>query len=453
MNRKAKKQERPLLFAMAFLFAMGLSTAGAQKEITFWTTEDERDRLEVQSSIAADFTRKSGIRVRVIPVQENLLAERITAAFAARSLADVIFHPVDFTIGWSEAGILDPQAATEVIASLGKETFSPGPLKLVRVAGGYGAVPADGWGQLLLFRKDLFSEKNLPPPDNWDRILSAAEALHDPPLAWGFVAATHPSQIYTQQVFEHFALSNNVHLTTKQGELNLNTPEMVATLEFYKALAGFSPPGNLYWLHSRMEYLSGRAAMILWSPFILDELSGLRRDQPVVPDIARGEPGWLARNTGFVTTIHGPGGAAQYGQTNYLGISSDADKEAAQAWVKFLLNDGYLRWMGMAAEGKLPMRKGTPEQPDLFVKGWMDLEFGVTTRAKISDFYGMDVVNTIIAGADSFGRWGFVEGKGALVSKIYATKVIPETLKRFLDGEITAKQAAGLMDQRVKAME
>lgn len=193
--------------------------------------------------------------------------------------------------------------------------------------------------------------------------------------------------------------------------------------------------------------------MILWSPFILDELSGLRRDQPVVPDIARGEPGWLARNTGFVTTIHGPGGAAQYGQTNYLGISSDADKEAAQAWVKFLLNDGYLRWMGMAAEGKLPMRKGTPEQPDLFVKGWMDLEFGVTTRAKISDFYGMDVVNTIIAGADSFGRWGFVEGKGALVSKIYATKVIPETLKRFLDGEITAKQAAGLMDQRVKAME
>lgn len=440
------------LFAIACL-VMGFATAGAQKEITFWTTEDEKDRLEVQESLAVEFAEKSGIHVRVIPVAENLLAERITAAFAARSLADVIFHPIDFTIGWTKAGILDYHAATEVIASLGRETFSRGPLDLVRVSGGYGAVPADGWGQLLLYRKDLFTEKNLAAPDHWDHILKAAEALHDPPLMWGFEAATDPSQVYTQQVFEHFALSNNVHLTTKQGQLDLDIPEMLETLEFYKALAGFSPPGNLYWLHTRMDYLSGRAAMIVWSPFILDELSGLRRDQPVVPDMARGEPGWLARNTGFVTTIRGPRGAAQYGQTNYFGISCDADKEAAQKWVEFLLTDGYLRWLGMAAEGKLPTRKGTTEEPHRFVEGWIDLEFGVTTRAKISQFYGMDVVDAIMAGAESFDRWGFAEGKGALISKLYGTKVIPEILKRFLDGEITAKQAAELMDQRVKAME
>jgi len=85
---------------------MGLSSVGAQKEITFWTTEVERDRLEVQNSLAEEFTQRSGIRVRVIPVAENLLADRITAAFAARSVADVIFHPSDFTIGWTKAGIL-----------------------------------------------------------------------------------------------------------------------------------------------------------------------------------------------------------------------------------------------------------------------------------------------------------------------------------------------------------
>jgi hypothetical protein len=129
--------------------------------------------------------QKSGIRVRVIPVAENLLAERVTAAFAARSLADVIFHPIDFTVGWAKAGILDQHAATD------------------------------------------------------------------------------PSQIYTQQVFEHIALSNNVQLTTNEGRLNLNTPEMIKTLEFYKALAGFSPPGNLYWLHTRLDYLTRRAAMIV----------------------------------------------------------------------------------------------------------------------------------------------------------------------------------------------
>ncbi|MBE9572502.1 MAG: hypothetical protein IMF11_17900, partial [Proteobacteria bacterium] len=44
-------------------------------------------------------------------------------------------------------------------------------------------------------------------------------------------------------------------------------------------------------------------------------------------------------------------------------------------------------------------------------------------------------------------------GKGALISKIYGTKIIPEILKRFLDGELNAKQAARMMDARVKALE
>jgi len=428
------------------------SLAGAQKQITFWTTEVEKDRLEIQRDIAQGFTRKTGIGVRVVPVQENLLAARVTAAYAARSLPDVLFHPIDFTLGWAEAGILDHRSATQVVNQLGSETFGKGPLNLVRVSGGYAAVPVDGWGQLLVYRKDLFAKKGLPVPDQWDRILKAAQTLHNPPLIWGFEVATDPGETYTQQVFEHFALSNGVALTDKSGNVDIDTSEMVQTLEFYKSLRRFSPPGNLYWLHTRMDYLSGRAAMIIWSPFILDELSGLRRDQPVVPDIAKGESGFLAKNTGFVTVIQGQKGSAQYGQINYLGITQDADKVLAKQWVAFLLNEGYLRWLGMASEGKLPVRKGTKDAPKRFIDGWKELEFGVTTRAKISEFYGMDVVKSIVAGVDGFDRWGFAEGKGALVSKIYGTKVVIEILKRFLDGELSAKDAARMMDERVRRL-
>jgi multiple sugar transport system substrate-binding protein len=439
--------------AIFLVVMMGLPTAGAQNQISFWTTEVEKDRLEIQKEIGRAFTKKTGIDLRVIPVQENLLAERVTAAYAAKSLPDVLFHPIDFTIGWAEAGILDGGSATEVVNHLGKETFGAGPLNLARVPEGYAAVPADGWGQLLLYRKDLFEKKGLPVPDRWDRILQAAKALHNPPLLWGFEAATDPGQTYTQQVFEHIALSNGVRLTDSGGSVRLDTPEMIQTLQFYKELTRFTPPGNLYWLHTRMDYLSGRAAMIIWSPFILDELSGLRRDQPVVPDMAKGKPGFLAKNTGFVTIIHGQKGKAQYGQINYLGITRDANKAAAKQWVGFLLTDGYLRWLSMAAEGKLPVRMGTREEPNRFIDGWMGLEFGVTTRPKISQFYGMDVVKTIVSGVEGFDRWGFAKGKGALITKIYGTKIIPETLKRFLDGELSAKQAARMMDERVKALE
>ncbi len=444
-----------ILFLIIILWfaIVSLPATGAQNQITFWTIEMEKERLEIQRKIAHAFAIKTGINVRVVPVQENLLAEKVTAANAAGFLPDVLFHPIAFTIGWAEVGILDDQSATDVVNQLGQETFGAGPLNLARFSGGYAAVPADGWGQLLLYRKDLFIKKGLPVPDRWDRILQAAQALHDPPLIWGFETATDPRQSYTHQVFEHFALSNGVRLTNPSGNVDLDTPEMVQTLEFYKALTRFSPRGSLHWRHTRMDYVSGRASMIIWSPFILDELSGLRKDLPVVPDIAKGKPGYLARNTGFVSIIHGPKGAAQYGQINYLGITRDADKDPAKRWVEFLLTDGYLRWLGMAPEGKLPVRKGTRRQPNRFIEGWMELEFGVATRAKISEFYGMDVVKTIVDGADGLDRWGFAEGKAALVSKIYGTKVIPKILKRFLDGELSAKQAARMMDERVKALE
>ena len=432
---------------------VSLPATGAQNQITFWTMEMEKERLESQKNIAHAFTKKTGIHVRVVPVQENLLAERVAAANAVGSLPDVIFHPIAFTIRWAEVGILDDQSATDVVNYLGKETFGEKPLIFARFSGGYAAVPTDGWGQLLLYRKDLFKKRRLPVPDSWDHILQAAQVLHDPPLIWGFVIATDPEQSYTHQVFEHIALSNGVRLTSPPGNVDLNTPEMVQTLEFYKALSRFTPRGNIHWRQTRMDYVSGRAAMIIWSPFILDELSGLRKDLPVVPDIAMGEPGYLARNTGLVTTIHGPKGAAQYGQINCLGITRDANKTAAKQWVTFLLTDGYIEWLSMAPEGKLPMRKGTRREPNRFTDEWMELEFGSTTRVKLAEFYGMDVMKTIGDGVEGFDRWGFIEKKGTLVSKIYQTKVIPKIVKRFLDGELSAKQAARMMDKQVKAME
>jgi multiple sugar transport system substrate-binding protein len=101
--------KKTILFASMLFVSLVLRPCPgvAQKEILFWTTEIEKDRLNIQNQIGQDFTAKTGIVVRVIPVEENLMAERVTAAYAARSLPDVIFHPIDFSVGWTEAGILD----------------------------------------------------------------------------------------------------------------------------------------------------------------------------------------------------------------------------------------------------------------------------------------------------------------------------------------------------------
>ena len=52
-------------------------------------------------------------------------------------------------------------------------------------------------------------------------------------------------------------------------------------------------------------YFAGEAAMIIWSPFILDELAGLRDSAPptINSDPTSKE---LASKTGIITTLAGP---------------------------------------------------------------------------------------------------------------------------------------------------
>jgi multiple sugar transport system substrate-binding protein len=430
-----------------------LSLGLASAQLTFWTTEEQPERMAIQQQIAANFEAETGISVDVVPVTEAQLAERATAAFAAGALPDVIFHPVNYALGWAEAGLLDTAAATEVIDDLGMQTFSAGALEMVSFQNEYTSVPADGWTQLLLYRADLFEEAGLEPPTTYDAILAAIEALHDPPNMFGFVAATDPSQDYMMQVMEHFALANGVHLVDDVGNVTLDTPEMVEFLEFYARLVDASPPGNLYWQQSRELYQAGQAAMIVWSPFIIPSLVGLRDAVPVTADEDH-YSGWLAERTEFVTRIAGPShpDGAGWAQLQYFGITVDADIDAAQEFVSYVLTDGYLDWLSMAPQGKFPVRSGTPDEPERFVEGWAELEIGVDRFAPLSDFYDQAVIDSIVEGLETGSRWGFAQDEGALLATVYGTRVMNELVRDFLDGQRTAEATARELQQRVEAL-
>lgn len=432
---------------------LSLAVGAASAQLTFWTTEEQPDRMAVQNRIAADFEAATGISVTVVPVTESQLAERVTAAFAANDLPDVIFHPVNYALGWAEAGVIDTAAATELIDMLGRDTFGAAALDLVEFGGEFTSVPADGWTQLLLYRADLFEEAGLESPTTFENILAAIEALHDPPNMYGFVAATDPSQDYMMQVFEHFALANGVHLVDDEGNVTIDVPQMIETLEFYKQLAEASPPGNLYWLQSRELYQDGRAAMIVWSPFIIPSLVGLRDEVPVTID-ADFYSGWLAEQTEFVTRLAGPSNpdGAGWAQLQYFAITVDADIGAAQEFISYLLGDGYLDWLSMAPQGKFPVRAGTPEQPDLFSQGWATLEIGVDRFQPLTDFYSAEVIASIVEGLETGSRWGFGQGEGALVGALYGTRVMSELVREFLDGERDAAATARLMQERVEGL-
>jgi len=427
-----------------------LSGEAFAQSLRFWTTEEQPDRLAKQEQMAADFKSQTGVSVEVIPISEKDLGTRATAAFAAGDLPDVIYHPLQYALPWAESGLLDTEAATEVIYGLRASTFSPGALDMAAIRGGYASVPVDGWTQLVVYRKDLFEAHGLNPPNSYANIEAALEKLHNPPSMYGFVAPNKIDEAFMSQVLEHVFLSNGVSPVSQQGLQELDEKATVEVLNFYKKIQDASPEGELFWKQSREMFFAGQAAMIIWSPFILDELAGLRDSAPptINSDPTSKE---LASKTGVITTLAGPSNpdGAAWADIRYFGITADADTDNAMEFVRFSMTDGYVQTLSIAPEGKFPVRRGDSKNPGLYLDAWSKLPVGVDRKAPLADLYPAEVISSIAAGLETANRWGVREGQLALASKIVNAKVLNRLVREFIDGERSATATVQLMNQEL----
>jgi len=441
-------------FAAAALLGAGAATSASAEDLRFWTTEEQPDRLAKQEKMAADFKAKTGISVQVIPVTEKDLGTRATAAFAAGDLPDVIYFPLQYAFPWVEAGILDVEAADRTVAELGPQTFAAGAVTMAKTPSGLAGVPVDGWTQMVVYRKDLFDAAGLAAPSSFEAIEAAIDQLHNPPSMYGFVAATKIDENFMSQVLEHVFLANGVSPVDAKGFAPLDEKKTIEVLEFYKKLAKASPPGELYWKQSRELYFAGKAAMIIWSPFILDELAGLRDSAPptINDDPTSRE---LASKTAVVTTFAGPSNpsGAAYADLRYFGITNDADTDAAKAFVKYSMSDGYAQTLSIAPEGKFPVRRGTAPGANDFVALWATLPVGVDRKVPLSEIYPEEMINEIVAGLDTANRWGVKEGQLGLASKINNSRLVNKYVREFIDGERDAKATVAALNAELAKLQ
>lgn len=442
-----------LLTTAALALALSAGALSADT-IRFWTTEEQPERLSKQQDMAAKFEAATGTAVEVIPVSESDMGTRATAAFAAGDLPDVIYHPLQYALPWAEAGILDTEAASEVVEELGQGTFAPGPLAMAALDDGVASVPVDGWTQMIVYRADKFAEAGLEPPTSFANVVAALEALHNPPEMYGFVAATKVDENFMSQVLEHVFLANGVSPVDADGATELDLAATTEVLDFYKAITEASPPGELFWQQSRELYFAGQAAMIIWSPFILDELAGLRDSAPptITDDPTSSE---LASKTGIVTNFSGPSNpdGAAWGDVRYFGITNDADTDLAMDFVKFSMDDGYAETLSIAPEGKFPVRRGTADAPAKFSEAWAKLPVGVDRKAPLGELYDQTMIDEIVGGLDVAKRWGVAEGQLGLASKMINSQVINRVVRQYIDGEIDAAAAVAAMNAQLAEIE
>lgn len=429
------------------------TSASAASELTIWTIEDVAERVAAQQAVLDAYTAKTGVKTKLVAVAEDQLATVLASAAAGNNLPDAIGAVSMNAVNQLNTDkLLDTTAAAKVVSDLGAGTFSPRALELLKSGDTQLAVPSDGWAQLLYYRKDLFDAAGLAAPTTYDAISKAAAALDSNKVA-GIVASTAPADSFTQQTFEHFALANNCQLVTGD-KISLNSSECDQSLGFYADLIKkYSTSGAQDADTTRATYFAGKSAMVVWSSFLLDELAGLRKDALPTCDKCKDDPKWLAKNTGVVGAIQGPAASegASFGEIVSWAILDGADPQTA-GMVEYAMSDGYVDMLAVAAEGKVPTRFGTAEEPTKYSDAWKQLKTGVDSKELLSATYSNEILNAVAAAPNGFNRWGLPQGQGPLAAAVANQFVLPKVLNEMWDSGLSAKDAAAKAQEQAETV-
>ncbi|HEU4348515.1 MAG TPA: extracellular solute-binding protein [Actinoplanes sp.] len=445
-----------LLLVPALTACSGDDEQSGDTTLTVWSLENQTDRVQAAQAIADKFTAANGTKVKIVGTDENQFASLITNAAAAGTLPDVVGAlGLTAVAQMATADLLDTDATKEVVDQLGAGTFSPRALELSTQDGKHLSVPSDGWAQLLFYRKDLFDAAGLEVPDTFDKIRAAAQKLNSREVA-GITMATVPNDAFTSQTFENFALGNNCQLVDEAKKVLLDSPQCVETFDLYGDLVhDYSVPGAQDVDTTRATYFAGKAAMVVWSSFLLDEMAGLRNDAaPTCPECKK-DKAFLAKNSGIVTAISGPSGQpAQFGDITGWTIPREGkNTEAAKKFVAYMMNEGYTGWLGVAPEGKFPVRKGTQDDAAKFTTAWNDLPAGVDTKKPLGEVYPPEVIEVLQKSPDTFQRWGFPQKQGGLVGATLAELPVPKAISALTSGELDAAGAAKRAAEDVRTIQ
>lgn len=415
-----------LVFTLVFSF-----NAFAQTEIEYWTTQTEQERAEVIRDIARRFEEDHpDYTVNVVTVQENDIPTKIAAGMAASKLPEVIEVGTENILNLGAEGMIDTEAVNTVIEEIGRDDLYDGAVEmLASPEKGHFGIPMHGWVQGIWYREDLFEEKGLEPPTTWENILKAAKEFNNPDnQEYGIVIGTGKDS-YARQTFTQYALSNNARIFDAEGNLVFNSPEMVETLEYYKELAQYTPPGPDGWRDARDLYLAGRVPMMMYSTYIMDDIgleeTGYEEEKgSIVPN--------LVDKTAFASKMT-KASDASFGQIVGLTIlkgNEESKMTGAKLFAEYLMSDQqYIDFLHTAPGGMNPTRKSIAND-----ERYLDNRVIEVWGSKASD---------IAESFDNIGKFGYVEGKVfPKIGQITSQFIVGQTIMKMTENGWSAERAA-----------
>lgn len=422
----------------------GEAESKQQNDITFWTPQTTPERVAAQEQIAAKFTEKTGIGVKVVPLAEAEQQKSLVTGAASGDVPDVMLHSASSTAAWRSQGLLNTEAAQEVVDELGADTFNKNALTAFSLDGEVGAVPSDGWVHLIVYRKDLFQAAGVAVPTSLETLAQAATAMKATGvtgIAFGTQSGTASG---TEAVYSMFQ-SAGCELV-KDGTVTIDSAECTKAAELFTVLRNSSLQGDFDVTSARAAYLAGKSSMLLFSTHILDELAGLDEANPATCAECKSDPAFLAKNSGFITVLD-KNNPAQYGATLGYGIPSGAHTDEAKTFIRYVLEEGYKDTLATATEGRIPLRNGTADDPDAYLEAWGTLGFGPKRTSSVAEVYGPEMVTSIRDGINAVQLWAMGTKDSPLAGAVTSQGVLAQFLEQLYAGKSPAEVTKAMAEQ------
>lgn len=232
------------LFSLGVLAACGNNSKSdsESKELTFWYMGDGDQGIK---PIIDDFTKETGIKVKIQSIPWSSSRDKLLTAVASKSGPDVVQMGTSYMSEFVDAGALvdlsDKIKDNDVLKT---SNFFDGSVATTEFDGKYYAVPWYTETRALYYRSDLLKSVGYnEAPKTWEELADAAKKLAARGEGkYGFnVDAAEPTLGFM------FARQNGSELFSKKNEPLFNKPAMVDAVKYLDSMIkdGSAPSTNL----------------------------------------------------------------------------------------------------------------------------------------------------------------------------------------------------------------
>ncbi|MFF5293987.1 ABC transporter substrate-binding protein [Paractinoplanes globisporus] len=371
-------------------------TGGTGSDVTLTVSRWAGPAAEAEVQLLKDFTKQTGIKVRVDAIDYAQLKQKQTLAAQNKTGDyDLLYVPEAWYQEYNKAGYL--VALDQYLDAADKADFNSTALDITSSGGKIYGLPDFLQSPLLVYNKDEFAAKNVQVPKNWDELLAAAKVFKDKGTGIAFPGRQGSAVV---DVLSVVAKGDGGGLFDAGGKLALTSQPVVDSAAFLTSLMKQSLDGSAGWHYDETT----KAVQFGQAPLAIC-VSGLFS---VAEDPAQSK---VAGKLGYAPIPYQQTAAGLLATWSYsIPVGSKHEKEAYQLASWLTSKDTQVK-MIQAFPGHLSLRTSVFDDPSLAAKApWLpavkETLANATTPplsangAKLTDALGAGMNGLFVKGGD-----------------------------------------------------